>query len=93
MTAALFRQVFDRVVDNGRTLAARWCSSFRSGQFGRKSLSYVFAAGRAALAERGVLRGEAAVGLDRPRPQPPATCLAWPGRPRRTTPAGRCSAG
>ena len=36
---ALFRQVFDRVVDNGRTL--RTLVQFvRSGQFGRKSLSY-----------------------------------------------------
>ncbi|MCR4411386.1 MAG: TROVE domain-containing protein [Thermoguttaceae bacterium] len=35
----LFRQVFDRVVDNGRTL--RTLVQFvRSGQFGRKSLSY-----------------------------------------------------
>ncbi len=37
--ARLFRQVFDRVVDNGRTL--RTLVQFvRSGQFGRKSLSY-----------------------------------------------------
>ncbi len=36
---ALFRKVFDRVVDNGRTL--RTLVQFvRSGQFGRKSLSY-----------------------------------------------------
>ena len=36
---ALFRQVFDRVVDNGRTL--RTLVQFvHSGQFGRKSLSY-----------------------------------------------------
>lgn len=36
---ALFRQVFDRVVDNGRTL--RTLVQFvRSGQFGRKGLSY-----------------------------------------------------
>lgn len=36
---ALFRQVFDRIVDNGRTL--RTLVQFvRSGQFGRKSLSY-----------------------------------------------------
>ena len=36
---ALFRKAFDRVVDNGRTL--RTLVQFvRSGQFGRKSLSY-----------------------------------------------------
>ena len=36
---ALFRKVFDRVVDNGRTL--RTLVQFvRSGQFGRKSLAY-----------------------------------------------------
>ena len=36
---ALFRKVFDRVVDNGRTL--RTLVQFvRSGQFGRKGLSY-----------------------------------------------------
>jgi 60 kDa SS-A/Ro ribonucleoprotein len=36
---ALFRKVFDRVVDNGRTL--RTLEQFvRSGQFGRKGLSY-----------------------------------------------------
>ncbi len=35
----LFRQVFDRVVDNGRTLRTL-VQFIRSGQFGRKSLSY-----------------------------------------------------
>ena len=36
---ALFRQVFDRVVDNGRVLRTLF-QMIRSGQFGRKSLSY-----------------------------------------------------
>ena len=36
---ALFRQVFDRVVDNGRTLRTL-VQFIRSGRFGRKSLSY-----------------------------------------------------
>jgi 60 kDa SS-A/Ro ribonucleoprotein len=35
----LFRQVFDRVVDNGRVLRTLF-QFVRSGQFGRKSLSY-----------------------------------------------------
>jgi 60 kDa SS-A/Ro ribonucleoprotein len=36
---ALFRKVFDRVVDNGRVLRTLF-RMIRSGQFGRKSLSY-----------------------------------------------------
>jgi 60 kDa SS-A/Ro ribonucleoprotein len=36
---ALFRKVFDRVVDNGRVLRTLF-QMIRSGQFGRKSLSY-----------------------------------------------------
>jgi 60 kDa SS-A/Ro ribonucleoprotein len=36
---ALFRRVFDRVVDNGRFLRT-FFQMLRSGQFGRKSLSY-----------------------------------------------------
>jgi 60 kDa SS-A/Ro ribonucleoprotein len=36
---ALFRKVFDRVVDNGRTLRTL-VQLLRSGQFGRKSLAY-----------------------------------------------------
>jgi 60 kDa SS-A/Ro ribonucleoprotein len=36
---ALFRRVFDRVVDNGRVLRTLF-QMIRSGQFGRKSLSY-----------------------------------------------------
>jgi 60 kDa SS-A/Ro ribonucleoprotein len=36
---ALFRQVFDRVVDNGRVLRTLF-QMLRSGQMGRKSLSY-----------------------------------------------------
>ncbi len=36
---ALFREVFDRVVDNGRTLRTL-VQLVRSGQFGRKGLSY-----------------------------------------------------
>ncbi|MDR3633854.1 MAG: TROVE domain-containing protein [Isosphaeraceae bacterium] len=36
---ALFHQVFDRVVDNGRVLRTLF-QMLRSGQFGRKSLSY-----------------------------------------------------
>src|SRR4029077_3380213 len=36
---ALFRTVFDRVVDNGRVLRTLF-QMIRSGQFGRKSLSY-----------------------------------------------------
>src|SRR5216117_147713 len=36
---ALFRKVFDRIVDNGRVLRTLF-QMIRSGQFGRKSLSY-----------------------------------------------------
>src|ERR1700674_1963569 len=37
---ALFRRAFERVVDNGRVLRTTF-QMIRSGQFGRKSLSYV----------------------------------------------------
>lgn len=36
---ALFRQIFDRVIDNGRVLRTLF-QMIRSGQFGRRSLSY-----------------------------------------------------
>ncbi len=65
---ALFRKVFDRVVDNGRVLRTLF-QMIRSGQFGRKSLSYALAAGVSALAERGQRR-PTAVGFDRQRSEP-----------------------
>ncbi len=48
----LFRQVFDRVVDNGRVLRTLF-QMVRSGQFGRKSLSYSLQQAFQALAEPG----------------------------------------
>ena len=86
----LFRQVFDRVVDNGRTLRTL-VQFIRSGQFGRKSLSYAL--------QRAVQRWlnttsvekllSASIGHD------PSLrdVLRLRGPPRRTTPAGPCSAG
>ena len=87
----LFRKVFDRVVDNGRTL--RTLVQFvRSGQFGRKSLSTSL--------QRAVQRWlntasveQAAVGLDRQRSEPARRAAPGSADADRTTPAGRCSAG
>ncbi len=65
---ALFRKVFDRVVDNGRALRTLF-QMVRSGQFGRKSLSYSLQRAfqrwlNAASVE------QAAVGFDRQRSEP-----------------------
>ena len=86
---ALFRRAFERIVDNGRMLRTV-IQMIRSGQFGRKSLSYALQR-LPALAERRVRR-PAAVGVHRRRPSC-ATCCGWPGRRRPTMPVGRCSAG
>ena len=83
---ALFRQVFDRVVDNGRVLRTL-VQMIRSGQFGRKSLSYVAPAGLPAVAEHGVGR-EAAVGLDRQRSEPAGRAAPGAADPAGQRPPG-----
>ncbi len=65
---ALFRKAFDRVVDNGRVLRTLF-QMVRSGQFGRKSLSYSLQRAFQRWLNDGQ-RGEAAVGVDRQRSEP-----------------------
>ena len=59
----------------------------RSGQFGRKSLSYVAAAGVPALAERGQRR-QAAVGVDRQRSEPARRAAPGPADAEGQRPPG-----
>ena len=87
---ALFRQVFARVVDNGRVLRTVF-QMVRSGQFGRKSFSYALQ-----RAFQRWLNGASVEICCRRRSATIRACgtsCAWRGRPRRITPGGRCSAG
>ena len=87
--AALFHKAFDRVVDNGRVLRTLF-QMLRSGRFGRRSLSYALQRAFARWLNRASVNAllSASVG-DKPSLR---DVLRRPGRRRRTTPAGRCTA-
>jgi hypothetical protein len=90
-TRELLHKAFDRVIDNGRVLRTLF-QMIRSGQFGKKSLVELAAAGVPAVAEHG-LAGKAAVGVDWKRSKSEGHLADGTTNACRTTLGAPCSAG